>query len=103
MGRVHALLEAAGTAGETLEPWLKGLAAEGLKEIAARQLGEEEPSWERGWSDPMMLLAAAFDQGTALGELLEDGGDKNARDEDGRTALMLADPGGRLPDCAHFA
>ena len=93
--RLHESLEAEGTAGEQLGSWLKGLAVK-MKEMAARHPGEEGPSWEPGWSDPVILLATAFDQGDALGELLEAGGDKNAKDENGRTALMLAAQGERL-------
>ena len=79
--RVQDSLDAAGNAGEELGTWLQDFAAE----MKGRS------SWGAGWTDPVMLLAATFNQASALSALLEAGGNKDARDEkSGQTALMLA-------------
>lgn len=79
--RIQKSLDTAGNAGEELGTWLQGFAG----------AMKERPSWSPGWNDPLMLLATAFNQASALSDLLAAGGNKDARDEkSGQTLLMLA-------------
>ena len=79
--RVHELLGAEKNAGEVAGAWLRDFAME----------MKERSSWPPSWSDPIMLLAVAFNQTSALRSLQEAGGNINAKDkESGQTALMLA-------------
>jgi len=95
MERIQASLEGMDNAEEMLEPWLKGFAAK-LREPAGGSHSGEGTSSKLAWSAPLIHLAAAFDQGDALRELLRAGVEIGARNNQGETALMVAAQKGKI-------
>lgn len=88
---VHRLLKASEEAGESLEKWLCGFAPE-IKKYWSAPRRFTLPLW----ANSVVILAAAFNKNSALRSLLEAGGNKNAEDENYKTALMLAAQGGSV-------
>ena len=82
----HKSLDAEENIKEPLAAWLQNFVAIMTK--------ESDSSWQAGWKDPVMLLAAALGQLSVLNDLLQAGGNINATDEKGRTGLVLAAQGG---------
>ena len=90
---MHKSLEAAGNMKEQLGLWLRDFAAVMVKKKHAFW---RRSSWQAGWSDPVIPLAAALGQVSVMEDLLQAGGNINATDEGGRTGLILAAQGGHV-------